>query len=166
MNHSTDDSEATLELHLPDANRTLEVARALARTLQPGLHIYLSGDLGAGKTTFVRGVLLALGYGGPVRSPTYTLVESYVISRLNLYHFDFYRFQSPSEWWDSGFDELFGSNAVCLVEWPERAHEVLPQPDLQFKLVPAGLARNLLIRANTQAGARCVSELKSLPGSS
>ena len=166
MDHSTDDSEATFGLHLPDANRTLEVARALAGTLQPGLHIYLSGELGSGKTTFVRGVLMALGYKGPVRSPTYALVESYVISRLNLYHFDFYRFQSPSEWWDLGFDELFGSNAVCLVEWPERAHEVLPRPDLQLNLVAASNARDLQVRANTQAGARCVSELKLLPGSS
>jgi tRNA threonylcarbamoyladenosine biosynthesis protein TsaE len=96
--------------------------------------IYLEGDLGSGKTTLVRGVLRGLGYAGNVKSPTFTLVELYAISRLNLHHFDFYRFSQPEEYLDAGLDEYFQGGAVCLVEWPDKAGDYLAQADLRIAL--------------------------------
>ena len=115
-----------LQIDLPDEAATLALGALVARGLQPGLNIYLSGELGAGKTTFVRGLLRELGFEGRVKSPTYALVELYVISRLNLYHFDFYRFRDPEEWHEAGFRDLFSASNICLVEWPEKARDLLP----------------------------------------
>ena len=91
------------------------------------MSVHLRGDLGSGKTTLARGLLRGLGYAGRVKSPTYTLVELYIDSRLNLYHFDFYRFHDPSEWHDAGFREYFNERSICLVEWPEKAAGLLPR---------------------------------------
>ncbi len=116
----------------PGEAATLELGARLASVAaQPGLMIYLSGELGAGKTTLVRGCLRALGYRGRVKSPTFTLVELYRLSRLDLHHFDFYRFNDPREWMDAGFRDVFGGANVCLVEWPEKAGSQLPRPDLR-----------------------------------
>ncbi len=153
-------------MHLRGESDTCALGTALARGLSPGLLIYLQGELGSGKTTLVRALLRALGHDGPVRSPSYTLVESYVISRLYLYHFDFYRFHSPEEWAEAGFDELFNSGAVCLVEWPEKAGGVLPRADIEIRFVRAGEGRDVVIEAKSQAGARCVSDSNLSPDSS
>jgi tRNA threonylcarbamoyl adenosine modification protein YjeE len=96
---------------LPDEAATQRLGQSLAPALQPGMVIFLEGDLGAGKTTLVRALIRALGHPGPVKSPTYSLVEVYVISSLYLYHFDFYRFESPEEFLDAGLDEYFNDNA-------------------------------------------------------
>ncbi len=127
--------EAT-HVELADEAATMALGAALAADIErlPGTVIYLSGDLGAGKTTLTRGLLRALGFEGRVKSPTYTLVELYVISKLNLYHFDFYRFSDPEEWQEAGFRDLFNHTNVCLVEWPEKAGELLPLPDLHISL--------------------------------
>ena len=124
-----------LKIDLPDEAATLALGALVARGLQPGLNIYLSGELGAGKTTFVRGLLRELGFEGRVKSPTYALVELYVISRLNLYHFDFYRFRDPEEWHEAGFRDLFNPSNICLVEWPEKARDLLPIADLNLTLI-------------------------------
>jgi tRNA threonylcarbamoyladenosine biosynthesis protein TsaE len=129
------------------------------------MRIYLSGDLGSGKTTLVRSLLRALGYAGRVKSPSYALVEAYVVSSLYLYHFDFYRFHSEAEWTDAGFEELFDSQAVCLVEWPEKAGELLPEPDIAIAFAPAPAGRLVAIEARSQTGGRCVSALRSRSGS-
>ncbi len=122
--------------------------------------IAIEGDLGSGKTTLVRGVLRAVGVEGPVKSPTYTIVEHYAVSSLYFYHFDFYRFMSPDEWDSAGVSEYFRHDAVCLVEWPERVAGLLPAPDIRLSLsYSARAGRDLRADAFTPAGARCVSAL-------
>jgi tRNA threonylcarbamoyladenosine biosynthesis protein TsaE len=120
----------SLQRELPDETATLALGQALAPLLTPGTVVWLDGDLGAGKTTLVRAAFRALGYAGPVKSPTYTLVEIYVISSLYLYHFDFYLFRNPREFIDAGLDEYFRKDAVCLVEWPGKAAGFVPPADL------------------------------------
>lgn len=127
-----------------------------------GLQVQLVGDLGAGKTTLVRATLRGLGHAGRVRSPTYTLVEPYVLERsageLALYHFDLYRFSDPAEWADAGFREYFDSGAICLVEWPQRAGSLLGVPDLVFSLDldTTGEGRVLVARAYSESGKACL----------
>ncbi len=137
---------------------TLALGQALAAGLTPGMVIYLVGELGAGKTTAARGVLRGLGYQGRVKSPTFTLVEVYEDSRLYLYHFDFYRFVDPQEFYESGFREYFNPQAVCLVEWPEKAAG-LPPADLRMVLHVAGTGRNASIFADSEAGASCLKRI-------
>lgn len=131
----------------------------LATTLTPGLVVWLRGDLGAGKTTLTRGLMRGLGFEGKVKSPTYTLVEPYVISGLYLYHFDLYRFADPEEWDAAGFRDYFNRDSVCLVEWPERASGLLPVPDLEIRLSVLGEGREANISANTELGTKCIERL-------
>ena len=144
---------------LPDEASTLAFGAALAKVLVPGLTIYLVGDLGAGKTTLTRGVLRGLGYGGKVKSPTYTLVELYTVSSLYLYHFDFYRFADPQEWEEAGFRDYFNAETVCLVEWPEKAGDLLPIPDLRIELEVQQNGRSLQVHAETETGKQCLARL-------
>ena len=149
-----------LSRYLASEDDTLALGRALGAALEPGLVIYMIGDLGMGKTTLARGCLRGLGYQGRVKSPTYTLVEVYELSRLHLYHFDFYRFDDPQELADAGFREYFAPNAVCLVEWPEKATG-LPAADVRIELRPAGAGRTVDLRADTEAGRLCLSRLQN-----
>ena len=150
---------------LPAEADTLALGLALAAGLAPGMVVYLSGELGAGKTTMARGVLRGLGYEGKVKSPTFTLVEVYEFSRLYLYHFDFYRFtghqSDPREFGEAGFREYFNPQSVCLVEWPEKAAG-LPAADLRVVLHVAGSGRNVSIFADSEAGASCLKRLQTL----
>jgi tRNA threonylcarbamoyladenosine biosynthesis protein TsaE len=157
--HSQPQSPPVPEIALPDEAATRRAGARLARSITPGLKIYLRGPLGAGKTTFVRGLLGGLGWRGKVKSPSYALVEVYVVSRLHLYHFDFYRFRDPGEWYDSGFREIFDSAAVCIVEWPERAGDALPPPDLELALDLATSGRTLRASAGP-SGERCLAALR------
>jgi tRNA threonylcarbamoyladenosine biosynthesis protein TsaE len=149
-------------LNLPDEAATLRLGEALARGVAPGQVVHLRGELGAGKTTVARGLLRALGYAGRVKSPTYTLVELYALSSLNLYHFDFYRFKDQEEWLSSGFRDYFNPRSVCLVEWPERAGELLPRPDLDLHLQFDGEARSASFEAHSEAGLALLLPLSSL----
>jgi tRNA threonylcarbamoyladenosine biosynthesis protein TsaE len=152
---------ATLALHLPDEAATLAFGAQLARTLEAGLVIHLSGELGAGKTTLARGVLAALGHRGKVKSPTYTLVELYPLSSLDFYHFDFFRLRNPDEWQDAGFRDHFGTRAVCLVEWPERAGAHAPAADLLIRLVGVATGgRNATLVALSERGSACIDRLR------
>jgi tRNA threonylcarbamoyladenosine biosynthesis protein TsaE len=135
---------------------TLDFGAALSRGLRPGLVIHLVGDLGAGKTTLVRGLLRGLGYTARVKSPTFTLVEPYSISRLDLYHFDFYRFTDAQDLGASGFREYFRDDAICLIEWPEKAAG-LPSPDLRVELRVEGTGRSIELQAHTEAGRLCLT---------
>ena len=119
---------------MPDEAATLRLGEALAAGATKGLVLHLRGELGAGKTTLVRGLLRAMGHTGRVKSPTYTLLEPYSLLRLNFYHFDFYRFKDRSEWLSSGFREHFNPESLCVVEWPERAGDLLAPPDLDIQL--------------------------------
>jgi len=121
--------------------------------------IYLCGDLGAGKTTLVRGLINELGYTGRVKSPTYTLLEQYEAGGLHLRHFDLYRFQDDAEWDAAGFRDEFDGSNICLVEWPEKARELLPKADIEisFDILPGG--RYLTLRANTPTGRECLDSL-------
>lgn len=152
---------------LPDESATLALGAAIAPHVRPGLVVTLSGELGAGKTTLVRGLLRALGHAGRVKSPTYALVEVYEVLRLDFYHFDFYRFQDPREWIEAGFRDVFNGRNVCLIEWPERASGFLPSPDLEITLAMAGTGRTATLAAKTAAGESIVAALPpSLPSSS
>ena len=139
-------------LPLASEQTTLALGAALAAGALPGRVLFLSGDLGAGKTTLVRGLLRALGWAGRVKSPTYALVELYALSRLNLYHFDFYRFKDREEWVSSGFREHFNPESLCIVEWPEMAEGLLSPPDLHITLEISGPGRRAAFVAHTQAG--------------
>lgn len=113
--------------YLADEAAMLDFGNNFSSQLQAGLVINLIGNLGAGKTTLVRGILHGLGYQGTVKSPTYNLVEIYKISRLYLYHFDFYRFNDCCEWEEAGFREYFNSTSICFVEWPEKSEISCPR---------------------------------------
>lgn len=144
---------------LADEAATLALGRALSQCLEPGLVVYLRGDLGAGKTTLVRGILRGLGYEGAVRSPTYTLVELYEVSRLDLHHFDFYRFHDPREWIDAGFRESFNGQSVSLIEWPEKAAGSVPPADVEITLRASGSGRSASFTHNSVRGQKCLTEL-------
>jgi len=120
--------------YLPDDHATHSVGEKLARLAQAPLRVYLSGPLGAGKTAFVRAFLRAMGAQGAIKSPSYALVEPYKLSNFSVYHFDLYRFFDQNEWEESGFRDYFEENAICLVEWPEKAKGLLPAPDLEIVL--------------------------------
>lgn len=125
-------------LHLSSEAQTNEVAMAIAHYLehQPNLRIYLLGDLGAGKTTFVRLLLRQLGVEGRIKSPTFALVETYELASIqsSCHHFDLYRLEAPQEWVESGLQEDLLSAGIKLVEWPNKADGYLPPPDLTLAL--------------------------------
>ena len=149
-------------LTLADETATLLLGAEFARILHPGLVIFLHGDLGAGKTTFARGMLRGLGYQGKVKSPTYNLVELYKVSKLYLYHFDFYRFNDPIEWEEAGFREYFNADSMCLVEWPQKAEGLLPPADVTFLFQLSDTGRSVEIDSDTQAGNLCLKRWQTL----
>jgi len=158
-----------LQLHLTDAPASAVLGSALGSAvlalqepiLERGLCVHLLGQVGSGKTTLIRGLLRGAGVEGAVKSPTYTLLEPYEVSRLNLYHFDFYRFKKPSEFSEGGFGEYFGPGAVCLIEWPEKAGAYVPPADLRLSLRVLDAGRSATLDANTEIGARCLDLLRT-----
>ena len=139
-------------IELAEEADTLALGASLAAGAKAGRVLYLSGDLGSGKTTLARGLIRALGHAGRVKSPTYGLVEVYELSSLNLYHFDLYRFKDKTEWLSSGFGEYFGPDALCIVECPDRAAGLLAPGDLEIELQFAPAGRLARMRARTPAG--------------
>jgi tRNA threonylcarbamoyladenosine biosynthesis protein TsaE len=151
---------------LPDEAATARLGAALAQAIEAhadailvsGLVIGLFGELGSGKTALVRALLRRLGVTGPVRSPTFSLLELYTVSRLKLYHFDFYRFSKPEDFSAAGFRDFFAPGSVCAVEWPERAGEAGFHVDLQVGMQIVDSGRLAQIDALTQVGKDCLQE--------
>ena len=132
-------------VYLADETATEAFGRSLAARLPKGAVVFLHGDLGAGKTTLVRGILRGSGYAGSVKSPTYTILEPHDLPFGPVYHFDFYRIGDSQELDFLGMDELVSSNALKLIEWPERVSDRLPAPDVEIWLRPEGGGRRLEI---------------------
>ena len=149
----------------PDEDATASFARELARRPAIGRAlIELQGDLGAGKTTLVRHLLRSLGVEGRIKSPTYAVVEPYTLAssattpELNIWHFDFYRFNDPREWEEAGLRDIFASPGLKLVEWPEKAGPHLPRPDLLLQIeVLADESRQVTLTAHTATGAELLA---------
>lgn len=135
------------------------LGRQLAGQSLPGSMIFLRGQLGAGKTTLVRGFLRGLGYRGKVKSPTYTLVEPYTLGRLTINHIDLYRIASEQELESMGWRDYLDGAAICLVEWPERGQGALGEPDIliEFGIVEAG--RYLTLQGVSAAGRAILAAL-------
>jgi tRNA threonylcarbamoyladenosine biosynthesis protein TsaE len=157
-----------LETHLqvwPDEAACAASASALAQALTaasspPDAFIELYGPLGAGKTTFVRHLLHALGVQGRVKSPTYAVMEPYEVAAMPIWHFDFYRFDDPQEFEDAGFRDVFASSGLKLAEWPEKAEGLLPEPDLRLVIEPVeGESRRVRFTAHTALGAKLLAAI-------
>lgn len=142
-------------------NEEISTSYGQEHGLQSAYHLHLQGDLGAGKTAFSRAFLQALGVKGRIKSPTYTLVETYKVSRLYLYHFDFYRFNESTEWQEAGFREQLLENAVVLIEWPEKADKSLPPPDVLLQLHYQDDGRLAKLTAFSEKGAAWITQINN-----
>lgn len=153
-----------MQFHLPTENDTDQLGFALAKSVVPGIVIYLHGDLGAGKTALTRAMLKGLGYQGRVKSPTYTLMEPYPVQiegkAAVAVHFDLYRMADPEEFLDAGFREYFNDEHICIVEWPEKGDKVLPTPDIHITLTVPDTGRHVELQSLSDNGDRCLDQLK------
>lgn len=141
-----------IELDIRSAAEMEELGIGLARAVQPGSTIFLHGELGTGKTTLVRGFLRALGHGGSVKSPTFTLVEPYEVGGRRVYHFDLYRLAAGEELEYLGVRDYFDGESICLVEWAERGGGSLPAADLSVDIAYSGPDRHVVLRPATAKG--------------
>ncbi len=151
----------TLKIILSDESATRHFAQILASELSAPLWTELIGSLGAGKTTFTRYVLQALGHQGNVKSPTYTLVEPYTLEKFNFYHFDLYRLSDPEELEYLGIRDYIEDNSIGFVEWPSKGLRFLPKPDLSLNLDFYKKGRQLQLQGNTIKGIKIIDSLKT-----
>ncbi|MCD6055180.1 MAG: tRNA ((37)-N6)-threonylcarbamoyltransferase complex ATPase TsaE [Gammaproteobacteria bacterium] len=145
-------------------SQTTALAGLLADLSAPPLILYLKGDLGAGKTTFVRAYLAAMGFTGRVKSPTYTLIEPYDIREHEVYHFDLYRLKQPGELQTLGIEDYIHSKSICLIEWPEKGLGFLPDPDLICDIMPGDEenARQFYITAPSEKGQKMIKTIDTI----
>lgn len=144
---------------IPDVTDMEALGAALARECPSGAKIFLQGQLGAGKTTLVRGFLHELGYQGIVKSPTYTLVEPYFLPDVTVYHFDLYRLNDPGELEAIGLRDYFDRDAICLVEWPENAGAVMGEPDIKIEIEHQPAGRKVTLSALNLPGKTAIDSL-------
>ncbi|MCT8862897.1 tRNA (adenosine(37)-N6)-threonylcarbamoyltransferase complex ATPase subunit type 1 TsaE [Shewanella xiamenensis] len=152
------ETELTFQLHNED--ETIAVGQKLARHIQAPLTLYLTGDLGAGKTTLSRGLIQGLGHKGAVKSPTYTLVEPYELNGVEVYHFDLYRLNDPEELEFMGIRDYFTQSSLCIVEWPDKGEGLLPDADIHLHLKYFNQGREIHIRALTESGKTLLAAIK------
>ncbi|KTD64379.1 tRNA (adenosine(37)-N6)-threonylcarbamoyltransferase complex ATPase subunit type 1 TsaE [Legionella spiritensis] len=149
--------------YLADENATEELAARMAVCLIFPLVFTLSGEIGAGKTSFVRALLRGLGIDGPVKSPTFSLLESYQYKDWQIHHFDLYRIHDETELEYIGFRDFFTQRAFCCIEWPERAPHSLPRVDIHGVLAISGEGRSMSLYPSTGAGEMVLSCLTDQP---
>lgn len=148
-----------LQFELADEAATLALGAALAEVCADGAVIHLRGDLGMGKTTLARGLLTALGHSGAVKSPTYTLVETYALPALTVHHFDLYRLRDPEELEFMGIRDYFDAGSLALIEWPQRGAGLLPEPDILVDFQSLKEGRLASLRARSARGSAIVHRL-------
>ncbi|MBQ0796824.1 MULTISPECIES: tRNA (adenosine(37)-N6)-threonylcarbamoyltransferase complex ATPase subunit type 1 TsaE [Zhongshania] len=158
-----------MQRYLDGETETVAAGELFGAAMHRGAVVYLDGQLGAGKTTFCRGVLRAFGYIGPVKSPTYTLVEAYEdlvfgaepakSKAVTVYHFDLYRLGDPEELEYMGIRDYFEQDTICLIEWPQRGSGFLPSADIMVSIEPQGVGRLLAARGNTLRGQQILAQL-------
>ena len=149
-------------VQVADAVAMEALGARLARGAGKGLMLYLKGELGAGKTTLVRGFLRELGHSGSVRSPTYTLIEPYELTDRRVYHLDLYRLGDAEELEWIGIRDLLDAESLALVEWPERGRGVLPPADLEVVIEYRNSGRLVLVVGLSLPGQRVVQQLDAM----
>jgi tRNA threonylcarbamoyladenosine biosynthesis protein TsaE len=147
-----------VEITVATAQEMEELGARLAKESSVARLMYLRGALGTGKTTLVRGFLRALGHTDVVRSPTFTLVEGYLLNHRQIYHLDLYRMTHPEELEFIGFRDYVKNNNLCLVEWAERGAAVLPLPDLDVEITKSGNQRIVTLLSHTDRGEKLLSD--------
>lgn len=156
------ETSTSIRFNSVDEDGMADFARRLAPLLDDVLLLTLEGGLGAGKTTLVRALLAALGYEGKVKSPTYALVEPYLISGRDVFHFDLYRLSDPEELDFLGLDDYFTGSSLCLVEWADKGAGMLPEADLNLMIEFADERRHLILTGLSAVGLSAVRELNTL----
>jgi len=154
-----DQANLNVQIRVRSEHEMNHLGAKLAHLIENGVKIYLSGDLGSGKTTFSRGFIKGLGHHGSVKSPTFTLVEPYLLPKYQVYHFDLYRLADPEELEYLGFRDYLRPESICIIEWPELAEGYLPTPDLTIEIVFDGLEREVIISAQSEKGTILIKRL-------
>lgn len=149
-----------IDTFLPTEKAMLDFGARLANACGKSAVIFLYGNLGAGKTTLARGFLRGLGYEGNVKSPTYTIVESYSLQSITVYHFDLYRVRDVQELEFIGIKDYFNENSICLIEWPEHGAEMLPPADLACYIEAHHEGRKIKLEAYSAEGKNIVNQLE------
>lgn len=145
-------TQTSLIIDLPDEQMSLQIAERFAHVVFSPLVLGFSGEIGAGKTTFIRAMLRTLGIQGSIKSPTYTLIESYVANRLHIHHFDLYRIHEEFELEFLGFRDYFTNEALCCIEWPERFQSSFDCIDILLRLTSKGHGREMHMMAKSPRG--------------
>ena len=158
------DALSNYQITLENEDQTLAVGKTLAEASEPGFIIYLYGQLGAGKTTLTRGFLHYFGVTSTVKSPTFTLVEPYILPTQTIYHFDLYRLNSADELNDIGIRDYVNENSICLFEWPDNGKNVLPKPDLSCYIDFLSQGRTIKLQANSLQGNEVITKIMARVG--
>lgn len=142
-----------ISVFLENEKNTSELGYKLSKSLSSGLLFFLKGDLGTGKTHLVRSIFLSLGFDGKVKSPSYSLFEQYIIGGKTFNHFDLYRFQSQEEWLSAGFNDYINDHDITIIEWPEKAEDILSNPDIEIEMTYDNvISRRAFVRAKSKKG--------------